>query len=112
MFQMGGLGPMMGQTPPVRMQPGPKTLGPRALCRRDAATYGVLDHRTRAREYIAGEYSIADIACWPWIITYKRQQVDLERFPNVKRWYVAIAKRPATQKGYKVPKDVGEIPMP
>ena len=68
--------------------------------------------RLKDHEYVADDYSIADIAIWPWISRYEWQTVDLNKYPNVKRWYVAIAKRPATQKGYKVPKDMGEIPMP
>lgn len=63
-------------------------------------------------EYLAGEYSIADVATWPWIARYERQDIDLNRFPNVKRWYVAIAKRPAVQRGYDVPKQVAPIPLP
>src|SRR5947209_1366819 len=56
--------------------------------------------------------AIADIAIWPWISRFEWQTIDLNQYPNVKRWYLAIAARPATRKGYKVPKDVGEIPMP
>ena len=58
------------------------------------------------------KYSIADIAIWPWVSRYEWQTVDLNAYPNVKRWYKVIAKRPTVQRGYKVPKDVGEIPMP
>ena len=65
-----------------------------------------------ARDYVAGDYSIADMAIWPWVSRYEWQTVDLNKYPNVKRWYVAIASRPAVQKGYKVPKDVGEVPIP
>jgi len=74
--------------------------------------YGVLDKRLAGNDYLAGDYSIADIALWPWISRYEWQTIDLSKYPNVKRWYLAIAKRPAVQKGYKVPKDVGEVPMP
>jgi GST-like protein len=72
----------------------------------------VLDKRLADREFVAGDYSIADIAIWPWISRFEWQTIDLDRYANVKRWYLAIAARPAVQKGYKVPKDVGEIPMP
>jgi GST-like protein len=61
---------------------------------------------------MAGDYSIADIATWPWIARFEWQQIDLNNYPNVKRWYLEIAKRPAVQKGYAVPKDMGPIPMP
>jgi GST-like protein len=74
--------------------------------------YGVLDRRLEGREFLAGESSIADIATWPWISRFEWQEIDLARFPNVKRWYTTIAGRPAVQRGYKVPKDVGDIPMP
>jgi len=68
--------------------------------------------RLAGRDFVADDYSIADIAIWPWVSRYEWQTVDLGAYANVKRWYTAIAKRPAVQRGYKVPKDVGEIPMP
>ena len=55
---------------------------------------------------------IADISIWPWVSRYEWQTIDLNEYPNVKRWYTTIAKRPAVQKGYKVPKDVGDVPIP
>ena len=70
----------------------------------------MLDKRLADHEYVAGDYSIADIAIWPWMSRFEWQTVDLNEYPNVKRWYVAIAKRPAVQKGYKVPKDIGRNP--
>ena len=73
----------------------------------------VLNRQLADRDYIAGpNYTIADIAIWPWVSRYEWQTVDLNKYPNVKRWYVTIAKRPAVQRGYKVPKDVGEVPIP
>src|SRR5690348_9536149 len=74
--------------------------------------YGVLDKRLADREYVADAYSIADIAIWPWVSRYEWQTVDLNQYPNVNRWYVSIAQRPAAQKGYHVPKKVQKIPMP
>src|SRR6202022_584551 len=74
--------------------------------------YGVLDRRLADREFVADEYSIADIAIWPWISRYEWQTIDLDQYPNVKRWYVAIARRPAVERGYHVPKKMQEIPMP
>jgi GST-like protein len=74
--------------------------------------YGVLDKRLKDHEFVADAYSIADIAIWPWISRYEWQTIDLNQYPNVKRWYAAIANRPAVQKGYHVPKKVNEIPMP
>jgi GSH-dependent disulfide-bond oxidoreductase len=72
----------------------------------------VLDRRLAEHQFVADDYSIADIAIWPWISQFEWQTIDLNAYPNVKRWYTSIAKRPAVQRGYKVPKDVDEIPMP
>ena len=74
--------------------------------------YGVLDRRLANHEFVADAYSIADIAIWPWVSRFEWQTIDLNQYPNVKRWYVAIANRPAVKKGYAVPKDMGPIPMP
>lgn len=74
--------------------------------------YGVLDRRLAGREFVADEYSIADIAIWPWISRFEWQTIDLGQYANVKRWYLEIAKRPAVQRGYDVPKKVSDIPMP
>jgi GST-like protein len=74
--------------------------------------YGVLDRRLGEAEYLAGSYSIADIATWPWISRFEWQTVDLKEFPNVLRWYKAIAARPAVQTGYHVPVKQPGIPMP
>jgi GST-like protein len=61
---------------------------------------------------VADAYSVADIAIWPWVSRFEWQTVDLNQYPNVARWYRAIAVREAVQKGYHVPKKVQEIPMP
>ena len=74
--------------------------------------YAVLDKRLDGREFIVDDYSIADIAAWPWISRFEWHSVDLREYPNVMRWYLSIAARPATQKGYAVPQDVGPIPLP
>jgi GSH-dependent disulfide-bond oxidoreductase len=74
--------------------------------------YGVLDRRLAGREYLVGEYSIADMATWPWISRFEWQTVNLNSYPNVKKWYLAIAARPAVQRGYHVPVKQPEIPMP
>jgi GST-like protein len=85
---------------------------PRSYLKEAHRLYGVLDKRLEGREYVADDYSIADIAIWPWISRYEWQTIDMKQYPNVLRWYTTIASKPATQKGYKVPKDVGEIPIP
>ncbi len=74
--------------------------------------YGVLDRRLAEAEYLAGSYSIADMATWPWVSRFEWQTVDLNKYANVLRWYKAIAARPAVQKGYHVPVKQPGIPMP
>jgi GSH-dependent disulfide-bond oxidoreductase len=74
--------------------------------------YGVLDRRLADHDYVADEYSVADIAIWPWVSRYEWQTIDLNQYPNVKRWYLAIASRPGVKKGYDVPRKVQDIPIP
>jgi GST-like protein len=113
MWQMGGIGPMIGQAHHfLRQNPGKAPYAEERYHKEALRLYGVLDRRLEGRNYIAGDYSIADIATWPWIARFEWHKVDLNQFPNVKRWYVSIAKRPAVQKGYQVPKDTGPVPMP
>ncbi|HKY86327.1 MAG TPA: glutathione S-transferase N-terminal domain-containing protein [Pseudorhodoplanes sp.] len=113
MWQMGGIGPMIGQAHHfLRQNPGKAPYAEERYHKETLRLYGVLDRRLEGRDYMAGDYSIADIATWPWISRFEWHRVDLNQFPNVKRWYVSIAKRPAVQKGYAVPKDTGPVPMP
>ena len=72
----------------------------------------MLDRQLGQTEFVAGEYSIADMSIWPWISRFEWQQMDLDQFPHVKRWYTVIAKRPDIQKGYDVPVKQPGIPMP
>ena len=113
MWQMGGSGPMLGQVHHfVKYNKGKAPYAEERYLKEAHRLYGVLDRRLADREFVADDYSIADIAIWPWISRFEWQTVDMNQYPNVKRWYVAIANRPAVKKGYKVPKDVGEVPMP
>jgi GST-like protein len=113
MWQMGGVGPMLGQVHHfVKYNKGKAPYAEERYSKEAARLYGVLDRRLEGRDFLAGDYSIADIATWPWISRFEWQEIDMNKFPNVKRWYTTIAQRPAVQRGYKVPKDVGEIPMP
>jgi GST-like protein len=113
MWQMGGPGPMLGQVHHfVKYNKGKSAYAEERYSKEAQRLYGVLDRRLEGRDFVAGDYSIADIAIWPWISRFEWQEIDLAKFPNVKRWYTAIASRPAVQRGYKVPKDVGDIPMP
>ncbi len=113
MMQMGGVGPMLGQTHHFLFYNKGKS--PYAETRYHNETkriYGVLDRRLGEHDYLAGEYSIADIATWPWIARHPRQEIDLHDHPNVLRWYLQIAERPAVQRGYFVPATSDEIPIP
>ena len=113
MWQMGGIGPMLGQVHHfVKYNKGKAPYAEERYSKEAQRLYGVLDRRLEGREFLVGDYSIADIATWPWISRFEWQEIDLAKFPNVKRWYTTIASRPAVQRGYTVPKDVGDIPMP
>ena len=105
MFQMGGVGPMFGQTHHfLRAAPEPV---PYAIDRYKKETnrlYGVMDNELAKRDYLAGNfYSIADIATYPWVARYEWHKTDLNQFPNVKRWFEEIGKRPAVRRGMAVP---------
>lgn len=113
MWQMGGPGPMLGQVHHfVKFNEGKAPYAEERYTKEAHRLYGVLDRKLAESEYVAGDYSIADIAIWPWISRFEWQRMDLEKFPNVKRWYISIANRPAVQKGYQVPKNMGPLPMP
>jgi GST-like protein len=104
MFQMGGFGPILGQAHHFRRFAQERI--PYAIERFEkeaARLYGVLDRRLVSGEYLAGEYSIADIACYPWVARCEWQGVSLDDFPNVKRWFTVISERPAVQRGMQVP---------
>jgi GST-like protein len=114
MWQMGGLGPMLGQNGHFKLYAAEKI--PYAIDRygREAdRLYGVLDRQLADHEHICGDFSIADIACWPWIITYKSQGVDLDgSFPNVRRWYDLLKARPGLRRGYEVGREFGKPGKP
>ena len=104
MFQMGGVGPMFGQT--HHFLRAAKEQVPYAIERYLTETrrlYGVLNERLKVHDYLAGAYSIADIATYPWVARYEWHKTDLGAFPHVKRWFDAISARPAVQKGMNVP---------
>jgi GST-like protein len=111
MWQMGGLGPMAGQAHHfLQFNPGKAPYAETRYATEVQRLYGVLDKQLEGQDYICGDYSIADMACWPWVARYEWQRVDLTQFPNVLRWYKALRARDAVIKGYQVPKDVGEVP--
>jgi GST-like protein len=103
MFQMGGIGPMLGQVHHFRAYAPEKI--PYAIDRytnEAKRLYGVLDKRLADRPFVAGEYSIADMAIWPWLRSWERQGVQLSDYPHVKRWFATVEARPAVQRGIKV----------
>lgn len=113
MWQMGGLGPMAGQTHHfVKFNPGVSEYAEKRFRDEALRLYGVLDRRLEGRNYIVDDYSIADIAAWPWISRFEWQEIDMNEFPNVKDWYKRIAKRKAVQAGYHVPVQQPGVPMP
>ncbi len=113
MWQMGGIGPFLGQVHHfLKFNPGKAPYAEERFSKEAKRLYGVLDRRLEGREFVAGEYSIADMAIWPWISRFEWQQIDLNEFPNARDWYVRIAERPAVQRGYQVPKFMTDVPMP
>ncbi|CAP42830.1 glutathione binding-like protein [Bordetella petrii] len=110
-WQMGGLGPMAGQNHHFSAYAQERI--PYAIDRYVNETnrlYGVLNKRLADREYVAGEYSIADMAAYPWIVPHERQGQDLNDFPHLHRWFQAIQARPATQRAYEKAKQINSAP--
>lgn len=111
-FQIAHVGPMLGQAHHfLKFNPGKSPYAEERYSTETQRIYGVLEARLRDRDYIADEYSLVDIATWPWISRWDYQQIDLSRFPRVRDWFLRIADRPAVQRGYSVP-DAAEIPLP
>jgi GST-like protein len=104
MFQMGGVGPMFGQVHHfVRQAKEEVPYAIERYTKEKDRLYGVLDKRLGEAEYLAGEYSIADIATYPWVARHEWHRTNLADFPNVKRWFDVISARPAVQRGMAVP---------
>lgn len=103
MFQMSGIGPMLGQAHHFR-QYAPEKLdyAVNRYTNEARRLYGVLDRRLGEADYLAGDYSIADMAVFPWIRPYERQGQKLENFSNLRRWFTAIDARPAVKKGLEL----------
>ena len=113
MLQMASVGPMLGQVHYFAKYNAGKAPFAEQRFRNEAQRlYGVLNKRLAEQEFLAGEYSIADMATWPWISRFQWQQIELAEFPHVRRWYEQIAAREAVQKGYHVPVYVNDIPLP
>lgn len=111
MWQMGGLGPMAGQGHHyLHFNPGKSEYAEERFSAEIQRLYKVLDTQLAGQDHIVGEYSIADMACWPWVSRYEWHKIDLADFPNVRAWYQRILAREAVQRGYHVPRVMGEIP--
>jgi GSH-dependent disulfide-bond oxidoreductase len=111
MWQMGGLGPMLGQNHHFAHY-APEKL-PYAIERYVKETqrlYGVLERRLEGRDFIAGDYSVADMAAYPWCLLWQRQGIALAEFPNIERWLARIEARPAVQRAYALGKDLNTVP--
>lgn len=106
MWQMSQLGPMLGQHGHFALYAKEKIPYAVDRYRREALRlFKVLDARLEGREHICDDYTIVDMACWPWVLTYKSQQIDLAEFPNVRRWYDNLKTRPALRRGYDLLKE-------
>jgi GST-like protein len=112
-WQMGGLGPMAGQNHHFSKYAPEKI--PYAIDRYVKETnrlYGVLDRQLQGKDFIAGEYSIADMACYPWIVPYERQQQDITQFPDLHRWFLAMGEREGVQRAYAKAEPFQNTPAP
>jgi GST-like protein len=111
-WQMGGLGPMAGQNHHfTQYAPEPIPYAIERYVKETARLYAVLNKHLADREFIAGDYSIADMACYPWIVPHERQRQNLDDFPNLKRWFGAIRERPATQRAYALAQRINPAPV-
>ena len=111
-WQMGGLGPMAGQNHHFT-QYAPQQI-PYAIERytkETARLYAVLNKRLADREFVAGDYSIADMASYPWIVPHQKQGLNRDAVPHLKRWFAAIRERPATQRAYALAKAINPAPV-
>ncbi len=107
MWQMSGLGPMSGQANHFVVYASEKIpYGIERYTKEVLRLYGVLDRRLAEREFLAGEYSIADIACYPWVTSCERLNLDVSPFKNMQRWIGTVGARPAVQRGLKVGADL------
>jgi len=113
MWQMGSFGPMLGQVHHfLKFNRGKSPYAEKKFHDEAKRLYAVLDERLDGRDYIVDELSVADIAIWPWASRFEYQSIDLNDYPNVRRWYVKLAERPAFQRGYDQPHFVNPLPMP
>lgn len=113
MWQIGNFGPLLGQAHHfLTYNRGKSEYAEQRYHKEAQRLYSVLDARLDGRDYVAGELSVADIAIWSWVSRYSFQRIDPGDYPNVLRWYLRLADRPAFERGYAVPEDMGPIPRP
>ena len=112
-FQMAYVGPMLGQAHQYLFYHKGKSKFAEEKSRGYTNNiYEILNTQLSKDNYLCNEYSIADIAVWPWIARFKRHQINLKKYPNILRWYLNISKRPAVIKGYNIIGNFDEIPVP
>ncbi|MAC48481.1 MAG: thiol:disulfide oxidoreductase [Oceanospirillum sp.] len=113
-WQMGGLGPMAGQNHHFSQYANEKIdYAINRYINETARLYGVLDKRLADRTFVSGdEYTIADMACYPWVVSHKKQSQNLNDFPNLKRWFDTISERPATKRAYALVDEVNPTTRP
>ena len=112
-FQMAYVGPMLGQAHQYLFyHKGKSKFAEEKSKGYSNNVYEILNTQLSKYNYLCNEYSIADIAVWPWIARFKRHQINLKKYPNILRWYLNISKRPAVIKGYNIIGDFDEIPVP
>ena len=108
-WQMAGLGPMAGQNHHfVQYAPEPIAYAMERYVNETNRLYGVLDKRLSDRDFVAGDYSIADMAIYPWVVPYKKQKQTLEDFPNLKRWFEMVGARPAVKRAYERAREINQ----
>ncbi|MBN9081044.1 MAG: glutathione S-transferase [Rhizobiales bacterium 62-17] len=113
MWQTGGLGPTLGYAHQfLTYNAGKAPFAERIFADDTHRLYQTLNERLAGRNYIVDDYSIADMAAWPWVSRFERHKINLSDFPAVKRWYLALAARPQVQRGYEVPFFTSAVPIP
>jgi GST-like protein len=113
MWQMGNFGPILGQAHHfLKYNAGKSPYSEERFHTRAERLYSVLDKRLHGREFVADELTVADVAIWGWVSRFEWHEIDLHDYPEVMRWYLALAARPAFQRGYVQPLDVGPVPLP
>lgn len=105
-WQVAGLGPMAGQNHHFNSQTPVIPYAVERYVSETSRLYGVLDKQLAGRQYIVDNYSIADMACYPWIVPYEKQQQNLDAFPNLKQWFLTMQARPSVQRAYAKAKEL------